>query len=81
MPECCDAKLLEVFFRQARKNRFVYLILAECSLILLKPQAPQPTSERFHEGALNRLPLMIVQPGRRVQRCSSPKRVNRVISG
>ena len=29
MPECCDAKLLKVFFRQARKNRLVYLILAE----------------------------------------------------
>ena len=40
MPERCDAKLLEVFFRQARKNRLVYLILAECSLILLKAQAP-----------------------------------------
>ena len=25
MPECCDAKLLQVLFRQARKNRLVYL--------------------------------------------------------
>src|SRR6516164_3362511 len=42
MPECCDAKLLQVLFRQARKNRLVYLILAECRLILPESQAPQP---------------------------------------
>jgi len=42
VPECCDAKLLQVLFRQARKNRLVYLILAECRLILPKAQAPQP---------------------------------------
>jgi hypothetical protein len=32
------AKLLQVLFRQARKNRLVYLILAEYRLIL--PEAP-----------------------------------------
>ena len=42
MSECCDAKLLQVLFRQARKNRLVYLILAECSLILPEAEAPQP---------------------------------------
>ena len=37
-----DAKLLQVLVRQARKNRFVYVILAERSLILSKAKAPQP---------------------------------------
>ena len=34
--ECCYAKLLQVLFRQAWKNRLVNLILAERSLILFK---------------------------------------------
>ena len=34
MPECGDAKLLQVLERQARENRLVYLVLAECRLIL-----------------------------------------------
>src|SRR6516162_1213495 len=42
MPECRDAKLLQVLFRQARKNRLVYLILAEGSLVFPEAQAPQP---------------------------------------
>src|SRR5215475_2774022 len=42
MPECCDAKLLQVVVRQARENRLVYVILAECRLILPEAQAPQP---------------------------------------
>src|SRR5262247_1965945 len=32
VPECCDAKLLQVLVRQARQDRLVYLILAECLL-------------------------------------------------
>jgi hypothetical protein len=50
MPECCDAKLLQVLFRQARKNRLVYLILAKCGLILPEAQAPQ-LDHNVHDGA------------------------------
>ena len=39
--------------RQARKNRLVYLILAECRLILPEAQAPQP-DHNVHDGAHNR---------------------------
>ena len=42
MPKCCDAKLLQVLVRQARKNRFVNLVVAERSLILSKAKAAQP---------------------------------------
>ena len=38
--------------RQARKNRLVYLILAECRLILPEAQAPQP-DHNVHDGAHN----------------------------
>ena len=43
---CCDANLLQGLVRQARKNRLVYFILAECRLILpevisaARPQRP-----------------------------------------
>ena len=53
MPERCDAKLLQVLFRQARKYSLVYLIFAECRLILPEAQAPQP-DHNVHEGAHNR---------------------------
>jgi hypothetical protein len=42
MPECCDAKLLQVLVRQAQQDGVVYLILAEGRLILPEAQAPQP---------------------------------------
>ena len=42
VPECCDAKLLQVLVRQARQNRLVYLVLAEYRLVLSEAQAPQP---------------------------------------
>ena len=38
---------------QGRKNRFVYLVLAERCLILSKAQAPQP-DRNVHGGAYNR---------------------------
>ena len=53
VPECCDAKLLQVLFRQARKNRLVYLIFAECRLVLPEAQAPQP-DHNVHDGVHNR---------------------------
>jgi site-specific recombinase XerD len=39
-----------LFFRQARKDRLVYLILAEGRLILPKAKAPQP-DHNVHDGA------------------------------
>ena len=36
--------------RQARKNRHVYLVLAECRLVLAEAQAPQP-DHNVHDGA------------------------------
>ena len=53
MSECRDAKLLQVLSRQAGKNRFVNLVLAERSLILSKAKAPQPDHD-VHDGAHNR---------------------------
>jgi len=46
MPQCGDAELLQVLVREARKNRLVYLVLAECRLILAEAQAPQPDHDR-----------------------------------
>jgi hypothetical protein len=48
MPNRRDAKLLQVLVRQARKNRLVYLILAECRLMLPEVQAPQADHETTH---------------------------------
>ena len=53
MPERGDAKLLQVLRRQARKNRLVYLVLAECRLVLPEAQAPQP-DHNVHDGAPTR---------------------------
>ena len=39
--------------RQARKNRLVYLVLAECRLVLPEAEAPQP-DHNVHDGAHNR---------------------------
>ena len=46
--------------RQAREDRLVYLILAECCLILPEAQAPQP-DHNVHDGAL-------IAPGRMIGR-------------
>ena len=51
MPNCCDAKLLEGLMRRARKNRLVYLVLAEGGLVAFETQAPQPPTE-VHDSAL-----------------------------
>ena len=51
VPDCCDAKLLQGLVRQARKDRLVYLILAERRLVPFEAKAPQPTSE-VHDDAL-----------------------------
>jgi hypothetical protein len=58
MPHCRNAKLLQGLVRQARKDRLVYLILAECRLVLPEAQAPQ-LDHNVHEGAPNGLlPIM-----------------------
>jgi hypothetical protein len=67
MPKCGDAELLQLLVRQARKNRLVYLILAECSLVFPKAKAPQP-NHNVHEGAHIK--------GRRTS-SSRPERVSR----
>ena len=45
-----DAELLQVLFRQAWQDLFVYLVFAECRLILPETQAPQPNYD-VHDGA------------------------------
>ena len=51
MPNRTDADFLQVLLRQARKDPFVNLVLAECRLILFEAEAPQPTSD-VHDSAL-----------------------------
>src|SRR6516162_5184939 len=51
--DCSDAKLLQDLVRQARQDRLVNLILAECRLILPEAQAPQP-DHNVHDGPHNR---------------------------
>ena len=66
VPERGDAKLLQVLRRQARKNRLVYLILAECRLILPEAQAPQP-DHNVHDMSQSRVGGMMVAPKGGVQ--------------
>ena len=53
MTNRADAKFLQVLRRQVRENRLVYLVLAECRLILPEAQAPQPDHD-VHEYAHSR---------------------------
>ena len=39
-----NAKLLQVLLRQARQNRLVYFVLAECSLVLSRPRLRSQTT-------------------------------------
>jgi hypothetical protein len=61
------------------QDRLVNRIFAEYSLVLPKPEAPQPTPE-VHDIALNGLPLMIVQRGQSVQRSRGAPSPNRFIN-
>ena len=56
MSDKSDTKILQVLGRQARQDRVVDLILAECGLILFEAKPPQPTSD-VHDGAPVRLPM------------------------
>ena len=53
MPDCCDAKFLEVLRRQVGQDRLVYLVLAECRLLLPEAEAPQPDHD-VHRDAYKR---------------------------
>jgi hypothetical protein len=50
MPEGRDAKFFQVVRCQMQQDRLVYLILAECCLILPEAKAPQP-DHNVHDGA------------------------------
>jgi hypothetical protein len=66
MPYGRDPNLFQGLVGQPRKNRLVYLILAECRLVLPKAQAPQP-DHNVHFGHPNLgLLHIIVQPGESV---------------
>jgi hypothetical protein len=54
MPDRSDAEFPQVLRRQARQDRVVDLILAECRLMLFEAKPPQPTSD-VHGGAPVRL--------------------------
>ena len=66
MPQCCDAELLQVLFRQARKDRLVYLVLAECRLILPEAKAPQP-DHNVHDMSQSGVAAIMVPPKPGVQ--------------
>src|SRR5262249_2354053 len=65
MPNRRDADLLQRVVGEARKNRFVYLVLAEGRLVTFEAEAPQPASE-VHDTP-SRLSHIIVPPRERVQ--------------
>jgi hypothetical protein len=50
MPDNSDTKVLQVLRGQARQDRVVDLILAECRLVSFEAEPPQPTSD-VHDGA------------------------------
>jgi hypothetical protein len=53
-PTSTDApSLLQVLSRQIGQDRLIYLVLAECRLILPEAQAPQP-DHNVHDGAYYR---------------------------
>jgi hypothetical protein len=52
VPDNNYAKILQVLRRQARQDRVVDLVLAECRLVPFEAKAPQPTPE-IHDGAPN----------------------------
>jgi DNA-dependent RNA polymerase len=64
VPEGRDAKLLQVLCRQARKDRFIYLVVAERSLILSEAKAAQP-EEDVHDLGSSSKPEHIIVRGRR----------------
>ena len=60
MPDQVDAEILQVFGRQAPQYPCVDLVRAECRLVLLEPELPQPICDihRRHAVTLLRIRLM-----------------------
>src|SRR5260370_23042054 len=52
MSDSVDTQLFQVLRRQARQDRIVNRVLAECRLILFEAEAPQPTPD-VHSGVLS----------------------------
>ena len=61
--DCSDAELLQDLVRQARQDRLVNLILAECRLVFPEAQAPQP-DRNVHRGAHKSAVTHIISGGR-----------------
>ena len=51
VPHRRDFKLLQSLMRQARKNRLINFVFAECLLVLFETKAPQPHCQ-VHDSAL-----------------------------
>jgi hypothetical protein len=62
VPECCDAKLLQVLFRQTRKNRLVYLILAIAASYFPRPRLRSQTTTSMRAPPTHGLPGIMVLP-------------------
>jgi len=62
-----DTEVFQVFRCEVRKNRLVYLVVAESRLIPSEAEAPQPDHD-VHDGDQNSgLPHIIVLPEEGVQ--------------
>ena len=73
MAEDRDAKLFQVLRRQVRQDTFVYLVVAERSLILPEAHAPQPDHDVHDDAPCCVSQHIIVGPG--------PERLSRVVAG
>jgi hypothetical protein len=54
VPDRRDPKLLQSLMRQARKNRLINFVFAECLLVLFEAKAPQPTPKSTTPPSLGR---------------------------
>jgi hypothetical protein len=73
MPNCRDADLLQRLVREARKNRLVYLVLAERRLVTFKAEAAQPTPEVHLERPRADLEYPVARTASTPFRCRSPQ--------
>jgi hypothetical protein len=73
MPNCRDAKLLQGLVRQARKNRLVYLVLAERRLVTFKAEAAQPTPRSILSALGLTWSIRVARTASTAFRCRSPQ--------